>query len=198
MAVLAYHAIITAYGFWLPNDPRGSWSDYVRCWELARFGPATKVTTRRSLAGRTHDRQQRAQAKQALCYPPVVFSGEQAAAIGDGFKQAIDESSYTVHACTILPEHTHLVILRHRQKIELVVGHLKGRASHQLLDRGLHPLRDYRNRLGAVPSPWADHGWPVYLSTPADIRRAIAYVEQNPIKEGLPPQHWSFVTPYEG
>ena len=38
--VLAYHLILTAYGFWLPNDPRGSWSDFVRAWELRRFGPA--------------------------------------------------------------------------------------------------------------------------------------------------------------
>jgi hypothetical protein len=55
--VRAYHAIITAYGFWLPNDPRGSWSDYVRQWELLVWGEATKVTTRRSVAGRPHDYQ---------------------------------------------------------------------------------------------------------------------------------------------
>lgn len=24
-----YHLIMTAYGFWLPNDPRGSWSEFV-------------------------------------------------------------------------------------------------------------------------------------------------------------------------
>ena len=29
-----YHLIISAYGFWLPNDPRGSWSDFVGAWEL--------------------------------------------------------------------------------------------------------------------------------------------------------------------
>src|SRR5256885_9336243 len=33
-----------------PNDPRGSWSDFVRSWELFRYGPATKTTERRSLA----------------------------------------------------------------------------------------------------------------------------------------------------
>jgi hypothetical protein len=25
LGVIAYHVIITNYGFWLPNDPRGSW-----------------------------------------------------------------------------------------------------------------------------------------------------------------------------
>lgn len=32
--VLGFHVIFSAYGFWLPNDPRGSWSDWVRKWEL--------------------------------------------------------------------------------------------------------------------------------------------------------------------
>lgn len=76
--VIAYHTIITAYGFWLPNDPRGSWSDYVRSWELRRFGPATKVETRRSVARRPHDRLRRLAAKQALKYPVVHFTGVQA------------------------------------------------------------------------------------------------------------------------
>jgi len=56
MPVLAYHLIMTAYGFWLPNDPRGSWSDFVRAWELFLFGgPATRTTERRSLARDPHD-----------------------------------------------------------------------------------------------------------------------------------------------
>ena len=54
--VLAYHLVFTSYGFWLPNDPRGSWSDFVRSWELYWYGGATKVTTRASLARREHDR----------------------------------------------------------------------------------------------------------------------------------------------
>jgi hypothetical protein len=38
MRLLAAHIIFTAYGFWLPNDPRGSWSEWVAAWELFRFG----------------------------------------------------------------------------------------------------------------------------------------------------------------
>jgi hypothetical protein len=40
--VLAYHLIVTAYGFCLPINPRGSWSDFVWAWELRRFGPAKR------------------------------------------------------------------------------------------------------------------------------------------------------------
>jgi hypothetical protein len=42
----AYHVILGTYGFWLPNDPRGSWSDFVGSWDLARFGKATKSLER--------------------------------------------------------------------------------------------------------------------------------------------------------
>src|SRR5438552_2353693 len=44
--VHGYHVIFGTYWFWLPNDPRGSWSNFVASWELARFGAATKVLER--------------------------------------------------------------------------------------------------------------------------------------------------------
>ena len=55
--ILATHAIFSAYGFWLPNDPRGSWSTFVASWELFKYGPATTVSTRRSIAHQPHDTQ---------------------------------------------------------------------------------------------------------------------------------------------
>jgi hypothetical protein len=56
--VLAYHIIFTAYGFWLPNDPRGSWSTFVAAWDLLLAGgKATKTDKRRSLAHKEHDRE---------------------------------------------------------------------------------------------------------------------------------------------
>ena len=73
--VLGYHIILSAYGFWLPNDPRGSWSDFVASWELFKFGPATKVTGKRSYAHDPHDAATRRAAKAALKYPPVRFNG---------------------------------------------------------------------------------------------------------------------------
>jgi len=63
--VLGYHLILSAYGFWLPNEPRGSWSDFVRSWELALYGQATKVDTRRSVANRPYDRQWKKDAQSA-------------------------------------------------------------------------------------------------------------------------------------
>ena len=76
-------------------------------------GKATKVSTRRSVAAMPHDHQQRLKAKDSLRYPPVTFNGRQALSIGIGFKRAIEESGYVLHACSILPQHVHMVILRH-------------------------------------------------------------------------------------
>ena len=48
--IQGYHVIFSTYGFWLPNDPRGSGSDVVRNKQLRKFGKATKVTTQQSVA----------------------------------------------------------------------------------------------------------------------------------------------------
>jgi len=151
--ILAYHSIFCAYGFWLPNDPRGSWSDFVRNWELVRFGQATKTDVRRSVAAAGHDAAARRRAKQALRYPPVMFTGRQALAIGRAFAQAVAESGYVIRACSILPEHMHTVIARCGRRIERIVGHLKARATQQLHRDSLHPLSDYAKSGKSPPSP---------------------------------------------
>jgi REP element-mobilizing transposase RayT len=196
--IRAFHCIITTYGFWLPNDPRGSWSDWVRQWELLAYGKATKIDTRRSVAKEPHDWQKRREAKKALRYPVVHFSGRQALAVGTGFKRAIAESDYIVHACSILPQHAHLVIARAERRAEQMIAHLKARATQQLSSEGLHPLADFRQTDGTVPSPWARNGWPVFLESEQRILNAINYVERNPLRDGKPPQQWSFVLPYNG
>src|SRR6476620_1536289 len=111
--VLGYHLIVSAYWFWLPNDPRGSWSEIVRSEKLLVFGEATKVDTHRSVARKPHDRQNRLAAKQALDRPPVIFTGIQARAIARGFGVCIEKTKATVWACAVMPDHAHLVVARH-------------------------------------------------------------------------------------
>src|SRR4051794_32092208 len=91
-----YHLIITAYGFWLPNDPRGSWSDFVGSWELYKFGPVTPVTGKRSYAHDPHDVAMRLAAKRALKYPPVRFDALQRQLIVEGFAEAVTSARYEV------------------------------------------------------------------------------------------------------
>lgn len=194
--IQAYHAIFTAYGFWLPNDPRGSWSDFVGSWELFRFGRATKTDTRRSVAAQPHDRALREAAKRSLKYAPVHFDGHQALCIARGFASAVSEYGYRVFACSILPEHVHVVVERCGRPIERIVAHLKAKATAQLNHDGCHPLASFTGRRGDAPTPWAAKCWKRFLETDEDICRAIRYVQQNPVKEAKPPQHWSFVVPW--
>jgi REP element-mobilizing transposase RayT len=194
--VLGYHVTISAYGFWLPNDPRGSWSEFVGSWELLGFGPATKTTERRSLAWETHDRRLRLAAKKALERPAVRFTGVQARAVGRGFAEYVRKAGSPVWACSILPEHVHLVVGRSRLKIEQVVIQLKGAATRRLMEENMHPFGHLAKPGEQPPKCWSRGEWKVFLFTPEDIQRSIRYVENNPVKEGKPLQRWPFVVPY--
>jgi REP element-mobilizing transposase RayT len=149
----------------------------------------------RSLANRPHDRALRRAAKEALRYPEVIFTGVQARAIGHGFANYLERSGVVVWACSILPQHVHLVVARHTYQVEQVANLLKGDATRQLSAEGLHPLAAWKLADGRPPCCWARKEWKVFLDDEADILRAIRYVEQNPLKEGKPPQTWRFVTP---
>jgi REP element-mobilizing transposase RayT len=218
--VLAYHVIFSTYGFWLPNDPRGSWSDFVYAWELFKYGgKATKVDTTQSLAHRPHNVSQRLETKEHLKYLPVVLSGIQAASVGRGFAIAAQcagtktfnraapppldadngdknggeaaRLNVPVYACAILPEHVHLVIGRSPLTIEHVISVFKAKASRQLSDDGIHPFQSEPKR----PSVWSANCWKVFIDNEAQLETAIRYVENNPLKEGKPRQTWKFVQP---
>ncbi|MGB7157827.1 MAG: hypothetical protein WBD40_07160 [Tepidisphaeraceae bacterium] len=192
--VLGYHIILSAYGFWLPNDPRGSWSDTIRVYELLRFGPATKVTTTRSVAHTPHDRAIRLAAKQALMHDPVRFSGIQARAIARGFDIASREHGYVFHALAILPDHAHLVVRAHPRPIDDIAKHLKAKATRQLTLESLHPFADDPRADGTFPSPWARNHWSPFIDLTEYLQKAIHYVNDNPVRSGLKQQHWSSVT----
>jgi len=194
--IVAYHVIFSTYGFWLPNDPRGSWSDFVGAWDLYRYGKATKTSETRSLAARPHNRALRLTAKQSLKRPAVKFNGTQARAVGRGFADYAEQSELAILACAILPDHVHLVLSRHRLLVEKLVIQLKGAATRRLVSEGMHPFQRLTEPGGRPPPCFARGQWKVYLDENEDVSRAIRYVDQNPVKEGLPPQHWSFVTPY--
>lgn len=195
--VLAYHLIMTTYGFWLPNDPRGSWSDFVRSWELFLFGgPATRTQERRSLARDPHDIAKRLEAKQHLSRKPVEFTGIPARAVARGFASYIQRSGLIVYACSILPKHVHMVIARHTCPIEQVARLLKGAATTQLLNEQLHPFINAPRPGGSIPPPWTRQQWSVFLGDDEDIGRAIRYTNRNPEKERKRPQSFRFVTPF--
>lgn len=193
--VLAYHIILSTYGFWLPNDPRGSWSETIRVYDLLQFGAATKVQTTRSVAHTPHDRALRLAAKQTLRHKPVRFTGLQARAIARGFQMASGEHGYVIYALAILPDHAHLVLRAHPRYIDDIAKHLKAKATRQLSRESIHPFKDDPRADGTLPSPWARNHWSPFIDSENYLRTAIDYVKDNPCRSGLNRQQWNCVTP---
>ena len=185
--LLAHHCILGFYGIWLPNDPRGSGSDYVASWDLFRYGPATKTDSASSVAHVPHDHAARLRAKAALRFSPVAISREQVLVVAQGFSQALQEAGYSIHACAILSEHLHLVVAWHPRAIRRIIGHLRSKATSAVRKQGLWDQRPL----------WGEHAWNVRLNDTAAVERGIRYVERNPEKEGQSRQHWMFVTPFD-
>ena len=192
---LAYHLILSCYGFWLPNDPRGSWSNIIRNDKLKSFGPASKVNTRSSLANKPHSFKDRIAAKHALSYPPVILNEKQSLSVAKGFAFRAIHSNIRIHACAIMPDHVHMVIANDGRRIEMISNQLKGAATRQFKTDGLHPLSQYKDKDGNTPSPWAVGQWKVYITNEKQFDNTIRYVQQNPVKAGLKHQQWNFVTP---
>jgi REP element-mobilizing transposase RayT len=194
--VIAAHVIFGAYGFWLPNDPRGSWSTFAGSFELFLVGgKATKVSTRRSVAAKPHDTARRIAVKSELQRPAVRFTGRQAVTIGRAFGDFAQRNDVTILACAIMPDHMRLVLGRHHYPAEQLASLLKGAASRQLIGSGLHPFQEIDQAHRRIPTCWARGEWKVFLDATADVRRAMRYVEMNPVRQGTKRQYWSFVTP---
>ena len=123
------------------------------------------------------------------------LSGIQARAVGRAFARYSARSGLIIHACAILRDHVHLVVDKPSMRVEQLVIQLKGEATEQLIAEGLHPQSRFRAEGKRIPKCWVQGHWKVYLD-PDDVPRAIRYVENNPVKEGLKKQDWWFVTSY--
>ncbi len=196
--VIAYHIVFAAYGFWPPNDQRGSWSERVWADHLQPFGPTKKVYTRESLARVKSDPKHRRAIQASMKFPPVVFNGVQALAVAHGVREVCETIDLIIFACSIMPNHVHLVVLRHNANAETLIGYLKRAATKHLTREGIHPMGDaIRNRDGASVTPWVRGGWKRFLNDDDEICDAVVYVRRNPSFSGLRPQQWSFEQPID-
>jgi len=183
--VIAHHLIWTGYGWWLPNDPRGSMSHTIACDVIAELGdlhygrktvqPASPVI-----------REFYQRARDVLKHPLQQFDAGDLARIAEAFVETISVRRYTCYACAIMRDHVHVLIRKHRDRPAEMIHHLQ-EASRLRLQRQVprfagHPV-------------WGGPGWDVFQHDPSDVRRTIAYIEGNPAKLRLAPQRWAFVKP---
>ena len=187
--IIAYHLIWTAYGWWLPNDPRGSTSHEVRLDVLRELGELHFGRKEVQPAGK-EVRQFHQEASKVLHYPQLKLELEARDACGHSFARVIEQRGLTCYACAIMPDHVHILIRKHRLHGEDMIGGFQVASRAGLIESGM--------RTAVHPTWTAGHGWIVFLVTPEEIQRTIRYIEQNPLKIGLPAQSWSFVKPYDG
>lgn len=186
--VAGYHLIWTAYGWWLPNDPRGSTSYEVRVERVAALGELHQGRKRVQPPGR-EIRQFYGEAKEVLQNELLTFTDEEIRMVAGSFGAVLRERGYVCYGCAVMPDHVHLLIRRHRDKAEEMIEHLQRASKLFLIDVGLRPC-DH--------PVWGGKGWKVFLNTREDIERIVRYIRENPTKAGRPEQRWPFVRVYDG
>jgi REP element-mobilizing transposase RayT len=185
--VIAHHILWTLYGWWLPNDLRGSTSRTIRSDLIAELGELHFGRKTIQPAGR-NIREFYSQAAAVSKYPLLSFAPAEFALVAEAIGSAIAECNYTCYACAVLPDHVHLVIRKHRDLAEEMIEKTQSLSRKRLVECGIRELEH---------PTWTRGGWKVFLDHPDEVWRTIRYVERNPLKFGLPAQDWSFVTEYD-
>ena len=177
--VIAYHAIFTTYGTWLPNDPRGSYSKKIYQEQLHSLG---KIKY-----GRQNPAPPRGQlmkfwtaAIPNLNRPPFFIDDKSRPIIAAGFGSVVQRLGIRITACAIMNDHVHILVLRSKYRIEYIAGQLKGSATHTLKMK---------------QTPWTRGCWKVFINDTESLQAAADYIRANPTSAGLAPQCWDFVRP---
>ncbi len=177
--IIAYHAVFSTYGTWLPNDPRGSYSkavydDEIRALGGLRYGRQDPQPARETL------RRFWAASRGITNRPPFFIDDSKRRNVARGFSRAVRQLGLTIGACAIMNDHVHLLVIRSKHRIEYVVGRFKAEATRAL---------------DLAETPWTKGCWKVFIEDTETIASASHYIEMNPIKAGWGPQRWDFVTP---
>lgn len=184
--VVGYHLLWTAYGWWLPNDPRGSMSKEVLAPNLIDLGELHYGRKKIQPAGWVLNEFRKA-AALVLKHEILKFAPEEVVAIAAAFAKVVKDNSYTCYACAIMPDHIHLLIRKHRHQAEQMIANFQFESLNAVAHCGMRAM--------AHPV-WGGPGWKVYLDSIGDMRRTVRYIELNPEKIGLPQQRYDFVTQY--
>ena len=186
--VIAHHLIWTVYGYWLPNDPRGSMSKTIASDVIADLG-ALHFGRKKVQPSAREIRDFQDRSRNTLKYALLKFKPSEFSVVAHGLAEAIHQHNYTCYACAIMPDHIHIIIRKHKHQAEQMLEILQECSRLRLRNAGVrssdHPV-------------WGGPGWKVFLDTPNAIRRTIRYIEENPPQWQMPRQQWSFVTPYDG
>jgi len=185
--VIAHHIILTRYGHWLPNDPRGSMSAHAYIPQIAElgeshFGRREKQPSRRELC------EFHREASCRLAHPVLWWNDAERQAIALALGTVVREEQLTCYACAVLANHAHLLIRKHRLKAEEMSTKFKDSGRRALVAAQLappdHPV------FSADPCH-------IYKSDPKAVRTCIRYINENPQKHNLPQAAYPFLKEYD-
>jgi hypothetical protein len=185
-AILASHLVLHGYGHWLSNDPRGSGSESVRKDELKSLG-AIHHGRKRLQPPKKELKEFYREAEPLLDHETVWFDDAMRAVVARAIGAAAARYGYAIWALSVCSNHGHAVVRTHRDRSE-VIWQAFADAS-----------RDAMRKAELVPPDhpvWSHRPYKVFLHDVDDVNGRIAYVEDNPGKEGLARQYWDCVQDY--
>ena len=180
--IIAYHAIFTTYGTWLPNDPRGSYSKEIYNDQLQALG-RIKYGRQKPIPHKDKLVRFWTAAAPRLRRSPFFIDDNTRPIIAHGFGTVVERLGIKIPACAIMNDHVHVLVRRSKHRIEYIVNQLKGAATRAL-------------QLKRTPwTPWTRGCWKVFITDAEALLAAVNYIQANPAHAGLPAQSWDFVTP---
>ena len=187
--IIAWHLGWTCYGWWFPNDLRGSWSK--ETWQPRLKGLGPIHLGRREVQPRPEAlREWQSEARGKLKYDVMVLDGRAALDAAKAIGKVVRSADYVVRAFAIMRDHVHVVVMGHAHRYERIVAAMKAVSARAVRElRGMNQGRRKRDPV------WSKGYWVRYINDDGGLRNAIRYVERNPVKAGLPKQQWSFVSP---
>jgi len=186
-SLIAHHLILTGYGHWLSNDPRGSMSMATYCPELAQMA-RSHFGRRETQPPREELRAFYREAQKRLAYPVLWWEEPHRRTLVAACGSVVRKANLTCYACAVLRNHAHLLIRRHRLRGEEMLSLLKEAGRAGLRGEGLagsgHPVFS------------ADRACFFKFTTDA-VHACVEYIENNNVKHRLAPIPCEFVVPYD-
>ena len=141
-----FHVVITAYGNWLPGDPRGFRTKHHR--EHVEGDYRNRPTEDYSLI--------RERSERLMRFAPVTFASADRGVIREALVAEAGRRVERLAAVAVGATHGHLLIRLDRDRPKFVVGRYKTRASYALKEFGTPHVKTWAK--GCKCKPIADSG----------------------------------------
>ncbi len=122
----------------MPNDPRGSSSTEIRSSVLEELGEIHYGRKKLQPSG-TVLRKFYQEAKPKLKHDILPFTGEEIIMIAESFANTIKLRKYTCYGGAIMPDHVRLLIRKHRDKAEEMIGFFQDESWQHLQETKRYP-----------------------------------------------------------